>query len=294
MLRNEIQVACGNCVNCRITRTSRWKLRLLYELSNWNDACFVTLTYNTDGLLSLLRAYKDKYPINSLYKPELQGFMKRLRKNLGGRRIKFYGVGEYGTRGKRAHYHVIIFGVSPYLQSDRDAIAKSWLPRCDDWQFDRSRGKRSAIGSVTPDSVAYVAGYVQKKLGGDMAKSEYKGRQPPFMLCSKGLGLDFAEQHLDRLRKGWTYIGAGKKINLPRYYRDKLGIELPEQEVHLLPKDDEFEKIVSQFRERYPNVNPLGSRYIPMLERFIDNKQYQLAQQIFEDFEQRSKMRNGF
>ena len=192
LLKNGQQVRCGSCINCRIERSTQWKTRLLYELDNWNCACFVTLTYNTQGLLNLLSCKYYNYPVNSLCKKEVQLFFKRLRKNLKGRKIRYYVVGEYGTKSKRAHYHAIIFGVDNLNDDDCKAIADAWLPRCDDWQFLRERGKKCAIQPVCPEDIEYVTGYVQKKLTGDYARREYQGRLPPFALMSQGLGLDFA------------------------------------------------------------------------------------------------------
>lgn len=47
---------------------------------------------------------------------------------------------------------------------------------------------------VTPEDIAYVTGYIQKKLNGQMAEKEYGQRLPPFSTCSQGLGLVFAEK----------------------------------------------------------------------------------------------------
>lgn len=180
-LKSKITVPCGYCINCRVNRTQMWKLRLCYELANWDDACFVTLTFSDEYVGD-----------NNLDKRDLQTYFKRLRKSLAevygthdklypdgapvidkrdglpvqepNRPIKYYAVGEYGSTTHRRHYHAIIFGLSPYDDKDRELIANAWLPRCEAWQFDKSRGVRSAIGTVTPDSIRYVAGYIQKSL----------------------------------------------------------------------------------------------------------------------------------
>ena len=47
-----------------------------------------------------------------------------------------------------------------------------------------------SFGTAEPDSIGYVAQYIDKKFTGDLAKQEYddKGRQPVFKVCSLGIG----------------------------------------------------------------------------------------------------------
>ena len=221
---------------CRINYTSAWKLRLLYELSEWDFASFVTLTYDEDHVPADF----------SLHKKDPVGFFKRLRSYLAynsDREIKYYCCGEYGEKKDtsrpdknhgRPHYHAIIFGMNPFDENDRKLILEAWQHRSEDWQFDRNRGKlneygigeKSAIQNVTPMDIEYVTGYVQKKLSGDLAAKNYGNDLPPFAIMSKGLGLEFALSNAHRLRtNGFTYL-SGHKISLPRYYRDKLEIEV--------------------------------------------------------------------
>lgn len=176
-------VPCGRCMPCRLNRTAEWCLRLMYEFQQWDYASFVTLTYDDEHL-----------PIaengrSTLKKRDLQLFMKRLRR-YSGLKLKFFACGEYGSEEKthRPHYHLIIFGLDPLNANHRTFIAESWQ-KCDSqlWQFKR---KHNSIDIVNKYDIAYVAGYVQKKLYGKCAKDEYKGIEPPFSLQSKGLGFD--------------------------------------------------------------------------------------------------------
>ena len=158
-LSNGVTVPCGQCMSCRVNYTLSWKLRLLYELSNWDKAMFLTLTYSDEHLPDDL----------SIHKKELSSFFKRLRSELdydGKGKIKFYACGEYGEKGglvkagqhagkfiKRPHYHAIVFGLSPYSEEDKDYIINAWQHRCEDWQFDRSRGRKRAI---QPDNFFWI------------------------------------------------------------------------------------------------------------------------------------------
>lgn len=296
---------------CRINYTSAWKLRLLYELSDWDSAMFVTLTYDEEHVPGDF----------SLHKKDPVGFFKRLRSYLAynsDRVIKYYCCGEYGEKKDptrpdkkhgRPHYHAIIFGMNPFDENDRKLIIEAWQHRCEDWQFDRNRGKinqfgigeKSAIQNVTPKDIEYVTGYVQKKLTGDLGHQTYGEDERPFAIMSKGLGLEFALSNADRLRiNGFTYL-SGHKLSLPRYYRAKLEIELDYENVprkSLAQFEEENTYLERLFREDMARIGViLDDRNLDnnskLFERWYDNHRWQLADRVFRDFEQRQKMRNG-
>lgn len=174
---------CGRCMPCRLNRTAEWTLRLCYELECWDTASFVTLTYSDDFVP------KAENGRLTLVKSDLQKFIKRLRKN-SGLKLKYYAVGEYGSADNthRPHFHLIIFGLDPLNQKHRDLIASSWtFCEPERWIYKR---KHNAIDVVNSNDIAYVAGYVQKKLYGVLAKKEYEGITPPFAVMSQGLGLE--------------------------------------------------------------------------------------------------------
>lgn len=281
---------------CRINYTTAWKLRLLYELSEWDEAMFLTLTYDDEHLPS-------DY---GLHKKDLSGFFKRLRSTLEyyeDKKIKFYACGEYGPSTKRPHYHTIIFGLSPYDEKAREYIISAWQHRCQDWQFDRNRGKKSAIQPVCPEAIEYVTGYIQKKLSGALAEKEYGSKERPFSLMSKGLGKEFCLCNADRLRSnGFTYI-SGHKISLPRYFRDKLDIEVDYTNI---PKKSlaKYEEDVKYLTDKFEEDMKLRGIEIThnlsnadnenkLFERWYDSHRWQLADRVFKDFEQRQRMRFG-
>lgn len=186
---------------CRLQRTREWSNRLLHELDYFEDSCFITLTYSEEFL-----------PDNaSLVKADLQKFMKRLRRDLGRRVIKYFACGEYGDNFLRPHYHAIIFGLS---QKEDDLIKQNW-------PFGRIH-----VGYVSPQSIRYVTSYVQKKLIGKLADSEYvdTGRIAPFSLISKGLGKRYVLANKVRLENDRGFTVNGSPASLPRYYRNLLGM----------------------------------------------------------------------
>ena len=65
----QLEVACGQCIGCRMRRASDWELRVMHEASLYQENCFVTLTYGRDLL-----------PANaSLEHRDFQLFLKRVR-----------------------------------------------------------------------------------------------------------------------------------------------------------------------------------------------------------------------
>lgn len=128
------RVRCGQCRACRIRRKQAWTGRMLLELEEAAGiGRFLTLTYKDDpGVLK----YRD-----------LQLFLKRYRRNRP--ECRFFAVGEYGDKGGRGHWHLIVFG---HAQEYAHHLP---LP---EWPHGFSYD-----GSAAIESIGYVAGYVMKK-----------------------------------------------------------------------------------------------------------------------------------
>lgn len=92
---------CGQCLPCRVNYRQVWETRLLFEaLHHQMRGCFLTLSYDDDHL-----------PANgTLVKKHFVDFIKRLRYHVGGAKLRYFGVGEYGKKTERPHYHALIFG----------------------------------------------------------------------------------------------------------------------------------------------------------------------------------------
>lgn len=306
---------CGSCHACRINYTSMWTLRCLYELGSWKEAAFLTLTYDDEHL-----------PIdNGLQPRDLQLFWKRLRKEMikAGKvetyidddgkiitrpKIKYYACGEYGDRQQiyrspgatkphgRPHYHAIVFGLDAYSKEDRQLVINAW-PLCDEYMF--TKPEDPGYQDVSREDIAYVCGYVQKKLNGDLGKEFYGDSQRPFSSCSHGIGLDFANLHKERLiNNGFTYLN-GQKIGIPRYFRKKWEIPASEflSKMEKTPQnlDNEVSVLSKMFEEEmkrkglwYPeNLKMTAIRF----ERWINDFNFTLSRQIERDFNQLKHMR---
>lgn len=283
-LANGLTVNCGSCRACRVNRSTSWTLRLLYELEEWKEAAFVTLTYSDEKM-------PEDY---GLHKEELSGFIKRLRARFEylGFKIRFYGVGEYGQDNRsmpigiehgRPHYHLIIFGVDSQNVEHRRIIYDCWK-KCDEFLIVSGRG----VERVNRGSIAYVCGYIQKKLNGDYGKELYEERQPPFMLCSKGLGLSSFEKKASRLLKnGFTYYGS-HRIGIPRFFRKKfdynLNFEAPGLARAYLA--EKFEKDLKV------SLNSLSQK-TRFFNDWLRTKENEYADKVDKEFKQLQKIRGG-
>jgi len=155
---------CGHCEACRAAQSSVWTLRMQLESLLHSTMAFITLTYDDKKL---------GYHPRSLEPSHTQAWLKRLRFQLNYP-IRYYLCGEYGEKTKRPHYHAVIYGLKP---SDYPLVEKTW----------GYGNVKVETGRV--ESLAYVAGYVTKKLGVIKTNPFYKDRTPEFHRCSQGLGL---------------------------------------------------------------------------------------------------------
>jgi len=75
-----LELPCGQCIGCRLERSRQWAMRCLHESSLYDQNSFITLTYDESTIP----------PGGSLWYPDFQKFMKRLRK-FTKRPVRLYG-----------------------------------------------------------------------------------------------------------------------------------------------------------------------------------------------------------
>lgn len=220
---DRITVPCNKCAAC-INRSRRaWAFRLAQELKTAETAFFVTLTYATDNLPI------DEYCNPCVSKRDCQLFLKRLRRSLPNRKIRYYLVSEYGTSGLRPHYHAIIFNL-PNSTNTIDKLNDAWQQGF------------VHVGSVTTKSINYVTKYVFKKT------KVPQGFTPCFSLKSSrpGIGADYIAKRGQWHTSNAAYYAiadGGSKISLPRYFRDRIfDRESRENHAH----DSQFELLNSE------------------------------------------------
>nr|QJB20918.1 MAG: replication initiator protein [Microvirus sp.] len=227
-----LTVPCGQCVGCRLRRSGEWAVRGTHEASLYLDNCFVTLTYD-DKRLPARESWQ--LPANvGLHYPDFQGFMYRLRERFGSG-IRFIVAGEYGDKLGRPHFHAILFNFNfPDRRRWYRAKCGAWVHRSaileELWPWGNSD-----IGTVTPQSIAYVSRYVMKKVTGSLAFDHYGTefhdsftgellrRQAEFARYSlkPGIGYDWFMKYHASVYPHDYIIFNGKKVRPPRYY-DKL------------------------------------------------------------------------
>jgi len=195
-----VNVPCGKCIPCLMNKRGEWSFRLQQEHRVSKSAHFVTLTIDEKHLRT----------DNSLEKRDLQLYLKRLRKKDETVRIRYYAVGEYGTKNGRPHYHIILFN-----SNERD-IRMSWTD---------SKGQAIGlvhVGTVTPASVAYVTKYI-------IQKYDYpEGVEKPFATMSRayGIGGRYLSDEMVAWHRGGDFnfvcSPGNVKGRLPRFYRSKI------------------------------------------------------------------------
>lgn len=190
---------CGKCPECMNSATTEWANRCFLEAREHKENCVLTLTYADSP--------------GELVKRDYQLFLKRLRKAIYPKKIKYFISGEYGSLFGRPHYHLIIFGWRPddchfYSLSgsgtkmyNSEFVSKLW-------------GK----GYVTVDidcsykAMFYSAKYMQKAIS-MFGKQKLK----PFIAMSKGIA-EAAAYRYDPDTNPYIYI-KGRKFRAPRYFR---------------------------------------------------------------------------
>ena len=193
------------------------------------DNCFLTLTLNDEHVAKAG---------NSLERDRFPTFIRDLRNNHRGARIRYFHCGEYGSLGDRPHYHAAVFG---YGFPDR----KKWADRAGNPTYRSDELEElwpdghAEIGSVTFKSAAYIARYVTKKIkltehSSEEAIEEYYARyervnaltgeiqevEPEFATMSlrPGIGEGWLRKFWKDVYPSDSIVVNGKTQRPPRYY----------------------------------------------------------------------------
>ena len=175
---------CGQCMPCRINKRREWAHRIMLEASLHVDSSFITLTYKPG----------DNCP-KSLVPSHARDWLKRIRKATEPVKLRYFLVGEYGDSSWRPHYHIALFSYPAcrfgFTRYTRTKGASECCDRCKLVQSTWSNGN-IYIGRLEPESAAYIAGYVTKKMTSRDDERLEDDRHPEFMRCSlkPGIGAD--------------------------------------------------------------------------------------------------------
>lgn len=225
-------VPCGSCIGCALEHSKQWSMRMQLEALTSINSYFLTLTYDDEHLPKNYQLVKD----------DLQSFIKKLKRyfldNFDYKLIRYYACGEYGSNTGRPHYHLVVYNCpitvddfklffNKKLDNHEHVIQRSldgtylfhidWLDKL--W----AKGFVS-VGSATPQSMAYVARYVnKKKLLTKVEKEALKAKkiQTEFNLMSlkPGIGAAYYLEHYDEILKNDCSIFLnGRSYSVDRYF----------------------------------------------------------------------------
>jgi len=236
---NKYVVPCGKCPECLNRKCSDWMFRLDKELERSTNPLFITLTYATEHL-----TFGEISP--TLVKRDTQLFFKNLRYKIEQKygketqKIKYFLVGEYGTRKGRPHYHIIMFNLC-----DVNLVHDAW-----------GRGHTLSL-PLRSGGTSYVLKYMFKP------KKKEKGREPEFALMSKSMGENYltpamVKYHLSNEKNCFITRADGIKLPLPKYYKEKIYSEFTpvtrKQVTEYLQNRSEqnTEQALRDIQKRYP------------------------------------------
>lgn len=285
-----ILVPCGKCELCRDKKSREWSFRAICEnATSTSMPYFLTLTYNNEHL-----------PKCGIFKEEIQLFLKRLRIKLDrlnvSHNLRYVAVGEYGSKSKRPHYHMILWNFPndsayfPTVTSVLHFIESCWTCFTGEYNSDGSPVMESlGFAYCLPckqGAISYVMKYMKKQY------TPPKGKNPLFFLTSRkngGLGAEYARKFLEHYRSHPDdtkmtatdpFTGYTQTMTMPGYFRriyfPSLSVVLPKQ---IRDAHTELCKLISK---RVSIVHVLDSSYkfkIEDNERTILKKYWFLATQ---------------
>lgn len=154
---------------------------MMLEAAQYKDNCFVTLTHSEDTLPEDL----------SVHPRTLSLFVKNLRYRK--KALRYFACGEYGDETMRPHYHLALFNFPTCLYGRTRHHVSICCSLCETVSAAWGQG-RIELGTLTPNSMAYVAGYLNKKMTRDQ-DPRLEGRRPEFARMSLRPGIGAGLMH---------------------------------------------------------------------------------------------------
>lgn len=238
-------------MGCRLDKSCEHAVRCMHEASLHAENTFITLTYSDENIP----------PGGTLKHEDFQLFMKRLRKQIGPKKVKYFMAGEYGDERLRPHYHVLLFGHD--FSADRYAwrrrrgilyyrsasLEKAWTEK----HATERIGNCEFSIDVNFKNAAYVARYITKKITGEKTDEHYGGREPEYCAMSRGgrtgrgIAYDWFQKYSSDIFPDDFVVVAGRKIRTPKYYFNLLAETNPETAAEI--KTKRLEKMKQQIGE---------------------------------------------
>lgn len=219
-LTSRITVPCGKCPNCLKSKSIDWAFRLGKELRASSSALFLTLTYSdenipvtSDGIQTLDKSHLRHFlgDLRNYQRRPYQTTRESRKMSLADTEhvaLRFYAIGEYGSKTVRPHYHILLFNLNHFqdFEKTQHLILNKW------------RLGHIKVGTVTSASIQYVTNYILKKSFHPI------GSVAPFATMSKGIGRPYLKNtEYHRTSNSFTVLTEDhQKMRMPRYYRNKI------------------------------------------------------------------------
>ncbi len=278
-----VEVPCGQCIGCRLSRSREWAVRCVHEASRYDDNCFITLTYRPEDLPA----------DGSLVRDHFVKFMKRLRRRFveyfgcvidGVHRfipvnpIRYYMCGEYGEHFCRPHYHACLFNFEFFdkevLAKGKDFVLYESMTLDDVW----GHGFCS-IGEVTFESAAYVSRYCMKKVTGPDRYEHYVNDdgvmlEPEYNTMSRrpGIGRGWYDEFSAEVFPFDEVYIRGAILKPPRYYYEMFKENSPEEAEGVRRKREcfAFEHAADNTRRRLADREVVKCAQVGQLKRSFE------------------------
>lgn len=211
------RIPCGKCVGCRLEYSRQWAIRCIHEAKMHDEKCFITLTYSDDKL-------PEDY---NLRPKDMVDFIKRLRKSLTDRKIRYFQCGEYGETTYRPHHHMILYG---HEFKDLKLLSKNrGNPLFESAELESIwQNGFCSIGEVNFQTAAYVARYVLKKSLNPDVDSDFV---EPYVTMSRrpGIGMPYYEKYGKDVYNTDSVVVRGREMRPPKFYDTKFYESDPER-----------------------------------------------------------------
>ncbi len=223
-------IPCGKCPGCKLDKANEWANRIVMESKSWENNYWFTLTYNDKNI------QRNEKGIPTLNKKHIQKFMKDLRKymkqhyNQDG--IRFLVSGEYGTKLKRPHYHIVLFNLNlPEEDIYQSKITEEKMDYFRSKIIEKKWKKGFSLGSkLTWENAAYTARYTLKKATQSIEQEQifkWKKINPEFINMSRNPGIArfYYEKNKEQIYRSDSIIIKTKdeiKTPKPPSYFDRL------------------------------------------------------------------------
>lgn len=259
-------VPCGKCAECRARKANEWIIRLNVEFQHATSAYFVTLTYDDFNL-----PFSEKgYP--TLRKTELQDFVNLLRQYAP---FRYFSVGEYGDKGERPHYHMLIFNFSPIVDAkenkiiyyrDWDKVKATNLLNVVDTEGVIYQAWKKGIVQVEPlegGAIRYMANYLIE-VTRHREEDEEMDQEKQFALMSKRPPIGYQYYENPEIRSYHRSTDSGKLVRskqlqnmfkrakfrkedseyaLPRLYKNKLFTQTERKHLSLMYQNEHIKQL---------------------------------------------------